>query len=72
MKLWSITFRYQNRKTGPTYQSTREVGTLPVALARATRAFYRERCTRDRYDLKRAGLKVEVVFVRNVEKGEQI
>ena len=72
MKLWSIEFIWQNRKTGPTHNVVRERGSLPVALARATRAFYRERTTKDRFDIKTAGLKTVVCFVRDVEKGEKV
>ena len=71
-KLWSVTFKWQCRKTGVTHNCVREVGTLPVALARATRAFYKERTTKDRYDIKRAGLKTEVYFLRDVGKEEKI
>jgi hypothetical protein len=72
VKLWSITFKYQNRKTGPAHHTLREKGSLPVALARATRAFYKERTTKDRYDIKRAGLRTEIYFLRNVEKDEVV
>jgi hypothetical protein len=70
VKLWSIEFIWQNRKTGPTHNVLREKGSLPVALARATRAFYRERSTKDKFDIKRAGLKTAVRFVREVAKDE--
>jgi hypothetical protein len=69
--LWSFDFSYQHRKTGPSHVVLRESGALPVALARATRAFYAERTTKERYDIKNAGVKVQIVFIRNEQSATE-
>jgi hypothetical protein len=71
VKLWNFEFVYQNRKTGPTHHIVSRKGSLPVALGRATRAFYRDRTTKDRFDIKIAGLKVQVLYLREATEGDE-
>lgn len=71
-KLWSFDFAWQNRKTGPTHNVVRASGTLPVALARATREFYRDRTTKDRFDIKKAGVKIQAYYLRELADGEEV
>ena len=72
MYLFSVTFKWYERKKGPTHnifkQKVNTAGQLPKAVREATNKFYKERTAKEKFDVKSMGLKIEVQFVGEVKE----
>ena len=64
MKTFEVSFRYQDRKTGPEGATVKiDASSLPGAVAKATRDFVKGLDRKQRFDMNKNGLEIKAKSV---------
>jgi len=64
MKTFEVSFRYQDRKTGPERATVKiDASSLPGAVAKATREFVKGLDRKQRFDMNKSGLEIKAKSV---------
>jgi len=62
MKMFEVSFRYQDRKSGSEGSTVKiDASSLPGAIAKATRDFVKRLDRKQRFDMNKSGLEIRAV-----------
>jgi hypothetical protein len=68
MKLYLLTFKWNHRKFGPTYTPIKQqASNLPLGLKRGSQQFLKSITRKERFDVNKGGVKVEIICAGKVE-----
>jgi len=69
MNLYSVRFRWFHRKFGAQDKLVRiEAPSVMSALRQTSKQFMKERSAKDKFDIKINGLRLELIFIKKIEK----